>query len=295
VFDHDGLMPLNLARDKVVGQIPFGDELLKDVLDDVIVTAVLDCPDCCDVRWMLGNHLANQFHTVSYYEDWIYSAWAATSSGIMPAVGAIFQDRSNLLSIRLTADLSSTSKSERKINLPDGIVLVTRNVPSMGGDGFKNKRIFRFLAGVDPFNADGYSSGSFVLFPKLKIDLLKRLNPGRVLRRSLERLVEQKAFPDWSSRGETSTEVLAQIKEFLDLNQGYFANNHAYIEVVRLEEDVRLEIISSIQGRWEELVGGTLPFDSKARKKVLENVARHLPARFELISEEIRVRNAKKK
>lgn len=101
VFDRDGRLPVNLQRTGLQGQLPFTNDLLTSIAEDVCAHAFVDAPADCEDPWFGGAYEGFAPHVENvYYPDW--SRWLIGRDGFVlnePSLLANFAPRTILVAL----------------------------------------------------------------------------------------------------------------------------------------------------------------------------------------------------
>jgi hypothetical protein len=82
VFGRDGLLPVNLQRTGLQGPLPFQEELLRSISEDLVAHALVDAPDTCENQWFDGGY-EGFARRASYTSDSDWGKWLIGRDGFV--------------------------------------------------------------------------------------------------------------------------------------------------------------------------------------------------------------------
>ena len=87
VFDKDGYLPVDLKRTSLqANQLPFREELLQSITEDLIAHALVDMPDGCQGEWLDGKYegfIGARPHQYYASESVRWTRWFIGSEGFI--------------------------------------------------------------------------------------------------------------------------------------------------------------------------------------------------------------------
>ncbi len=179
VFDRDGRLPVNLARDSLSSSLPFTQELYLDVFDDVIAHALVNA--AAIPRLNVG-HWTHVSRIVGGYWDRVRSGiWFLSSTGFSPALCSLSSWRGGYTLVRLTIG-TSYSDSE-SVECDDGQIVLIENATDISAVSVKMKGIFRAACERVVDSSQDYlvkciGRPTGLLVSDASLDTIRGLSPG---------------------------------------------------------------------------------------------------------------------
>lgn len=120
VFDREGSLPVNLQRNGLQAPIPFENELLASICDDLIAHTMIEAPTRCNSEWFKGSYEG----FFRYYEDW--PAWLISQNGFVLNEARLvieFEPRFIVIAIGGEADLAPRGEEVQSVLGADGLLV----------------------------------------------------------------------------------------------------------------------------------------------------------------------------
>jgi hypothetical protein len=295
VFDKDGLLPVNLERKSLQGALPFKEDLIRSIADDLLVFGLLEAPDQPFDGWF-HKGVYEGFRDGSFYAgynqiDW--SRWLITKDGFMLNARSLvqeFQAEDVISIIGGPMDNSSCVKTFRTW-LPATAVIASY-LPTVHND--LNPRIKGIFAEamsgrIYPPSVSMATYSTYV--PQILIDKIARMHPGKNVSRLLKSLNESPSENGW--RGFPAGALGKEARFSKVALATIDPDNPAIVcaGALRISETLIEDIIGK---RWIELLGtAVIPFRESDRQKLVEKVRQYLPTLVQ-IREEIAAKKRKK-
>ncbi|WP_439408463.1 ATP-binding protein [Bradyrhizobium sp. DASA03076] len=265
VFDREGSLPVNLERNGLQGPIPFKNELLSSISDDLLAHALVEAPSRCSSEWFAGRYEGFRCDP----ENW--SPWLIGRDGfLLNEMGLVanFKPKTIVLALGGQRDLSPWAEQiQSKLGAHDLIVFLQPeafdySVPRVKG------LLIEALGGY--LRAPSWLIGSLraTYVPSRVIEMVGRLRPGKVVTRTLGRLEKIADQNGWKCVQHASDQSSDLHDQIISLTAD---KDHPVIfSVFNVEIDSETEE-SSLSRRWLEVAGTSLvPFDVISRRR-LEN------------------------
>jgi hypothetical protein len=262
-------LPVNLQRDGLQEPIPFEEELLVSVCDDLIAHAFVEAPNHCNSGWLRGIYEG----FVRHYEEW--PAWLIGREGFVLNEGLLvaeFNPRFLVVALGGDADLANWGVKIQRALGPDGLMVMVR--PNVLSD--TNPRIKGLF--IDSMNGHVGQPGwlltdEFATYiPSSLIDKVKKLKPGRVVSKALNRL---EPFPQ--NNGWRRIESAPIVHEALDeaiTSLSTDPKNPIIFFVLQIEIGTEYGCSPPLAKRWMEVLRTPMvPFSAKNRKLLEDRVS----------------------
>jgi hypothetical protein len=198
VFDRDGLLPVNLQRTSLQGKLPFREELLRSVGEDLVAHALAEAPDHCEAPWFDGAY--EGFFLRSRYTlhtDW--AKWLIGRDGFVlnePYLIATFRPRVLLVAIGGQAGYVDWGEKLRAFLPPD--VLVASFLPGiLSHTNPRIKGMFRSAVEGSIYPSGAKPTRYATYIPNALIEKIKTLRPGRHIARYLAQLDASDEQNEW--------------------------------------------------------------------------------------------------
>jgi hypothetical protein len=285
VFDRDGRLPVNLQRTGLQDSLPFKDELLASMAEDICAHALTEAPAVCDERWFNGQYegFARQTENV-YHPEW--ARWLIARTGFVlnePNLLASFRPRTILVAIGGRPGYQGWGEAIRR-QLPDDTLIVSA-LPHVFSD--TNPRIKGLVRrAIDgsvgsPRGIKGSTTTAYV--PKTLVGKMKELRPGKEVQVYLETLEASKVRNGWvrtEIHANTSRAALDHAITGLTVDK----ENPVLFYLVDVKELTGSDISRPLTNRWMEICGTpVVPFDQKERirleHKATNQISKVLQAR----------------
>jgi hypothetical protein len=272
VFDREGSLPVNLQRNDLQAPIPFRDELLSSVCDDLIAHALIEGPNQCNSEWFRGAYEGFSYR----HEDW--PTWLIGRDGFILNEGflaAEFNPRFLVVALGGEASLSDWGSKVQRVLGANGLLLVIK--PNILSD--TNPRIKGLF--LDALN--GYlgqpswvRSQNFVTYiPRSLIDKIKGLKPGRVVSKALTYLDAVSGDNGWKRVQSLPLVPPALDKAITSLSID--PENPVVFCVLFIEIDKEGGGSPPLATRWMEVLGTpTIPFSPKRRQPLEAHATKHV-------------------
>jgi molecular chaperone HtpG len=278
IFDKDGNLPVNLQRTGLQAPIPIVDELLKSVSEDVLAYALTEAPNTCESRWFDGEY--EGFERRNYYaspfgphqRDW--PKWLVGRDGFVlnePNLIAAFQPKLFLLVMGGNPDYRPWGEILRQ-SLPAD-ALMGLYFPGLFND--TNPRIKGLLQsamkGLFDFpDTKPIAYTAFVCHEM--IEKVKRLSPGREVRKDLSRIEASKGNIHWkywpASSGLSSS--LIDVITSLPVD----AQEPVIIYAIQIDSWETSQGCKILADHWMKILDTSLiPFDAERRRALEDRAA----------------------
>jgi molecular chaperone HtpG len=272
VFDREGSLPVNLQRNGLQAEIPFRDELLASICDDLIAHAIVTAPARCNSDWFRGRYEGFS----RYYEDW--PAWLITRDGFVLNEGLLLSELNpSLLVVALggKADLADWGeKIQEVLGAEDLFSAIKPNILDDTNPRIKGLFLESTNGGVSQPNwARVQKFATYV--PQPLIEKVKRLRPGRAVSRALTRL---DALPE--KNGWKRLERFPFVPQALDetiISLSSDPQNPTIFCVLSIKVDKKGSCNPPLANRWMEVLRRpTIPLRMNLRRGLEAHAATHI-------------------
>ncbi|WP_198172819.1 ATP-binding protein [Bradyrhizobium sp. AT1] len=203
VFDRDGLLPVNLQRTALrTRQLPFEEDLIRSVTDDLIAHALIEAPERCTSDWLSGKYEGFK-KGVRSWRAW--PTWVLTKDGFLlgnaPLIEAL-SPRILLLAVGGAAAYQGWADEVRAHTTKDGLIAAIEagvfHQDRMGVSTGVKGTFTQVMNGF--FFFDGFQlRHSATLIPTVLAERIGQLRPGKALRRDLAKIGKATIIDGWAS------------------------------------------------------------------------------------------------
>lgn len=267
VFDKGGLLPVNLQRDGLQGKLPFLDDLLSSIIEDVVAHAIAEAPDQLSF-WFDGRYegFSHRNSQRTYFDDW--SRWVISKDKFVLNESGIIEDFNPEFIVSIIGGPAGGLGlgDQLRLILPER-VLIASYMPGIFHDN--NVRIKGTFSDAlrGRLSLPGVIFDTFTTYvPESLLSHIKTLRPGKQVRADLRHVLKSESIGDWRIVGTGDRQ--GWIEKIL---QTTTASEHSpcivcISRVARYDSSAHNEIIKS---KWNYLLKGkAIPLDLSSRKKI---------------------------
>ena len=259
VFDRDGLLPVNLQRTGLQGPLPFQEELLRSISEDLVAHALVDA------RWGLrGLRASSQLHERS---DW--GKWLIGRDGfVLNELDLLRKLAPRLLLVIIGGSADKEPWGEMIRSALPADALIASYIPHVFADSNPRvKGIFQaaIRGWLHPRDVKIKASNSFI--PDDLVAKIKTLRPGKQVVADLSRLEELPSRNQWRQIGpeiglsSALTEAISSVSTRAQSPIAFCA--------LQVEDWSSEERISPVAERWLEIIPTPLvPFSTRLRTEL---------------------------
>lgn len=296
VFDKDGLLPVNLQRTGLQSKrIPFQDELIKSIVDDIMSYALVSAPASCAGDWLSGKH--KSFPGDSYREQRSneFARWCVCKDGFVLYDDYLLREFAPKVVVLSIGGQTGFNKWGDKLRsaLPEDGIIVSHLA---GRIGKRIKGTFRAAMDHGYCNLLGArAKGWKVYVPKCVETLILKRNPALSLQSKLSELSSVRESKLWSSvsRGKAIPHFTALTSAILELEIDQ--SNPMILCVFSVDGWARPSGSEAVAERWMEILGSpVIPFDPECRKGLEVRASQHLETYLRLNREELALKKGVK-
>jgi signal transduction histidine kinase len=272
VFDRDGRLPVNLQRTGLQGDLPFEDELLRSISEDILAHAITEAPKTYQAQWFDG--IYEGFHRDHYFTS-IYSGswprWLIGRDGFIlgvPQLIAAFQPQLIVMAFGGKQNRQIWGEKLRR-RLPPNVLLAPQYPEIFSDNNPRIKGIFQRSIHGRLFPDEIQFANQQVFVPQKLVEKIKTLRPGRQVSSDLEQLVTFEQGR-WKAIGEGKRipwlETMVSSLPIETEHPMMFCAVHVNSFEISESEN-------PLAKRWIEIAGTPLvPFDTQKRKKLEAHV-----------------------
>jgi hypothetical protein len=278
VFDKDGQLPVNLQRTGLQAKLPFQEDLLRSISEDILAYGMIEAPNGCESGWFQGRY--EGFGSRSYYSSPFFPSaddspkWLIGREGFVlnePSLVRALGTKLVLLAVGGAADCADWGEKLRR-ELPSNALIALYSPGIFGDTNPRIKGVFRsIIRGLIHF-PDATPVGHVTYVPHVLIEKIKKLNPGKDVLKDLGRLETSRGPVDWKycERGLSLTTSLSEALTSLTCDT---ENPVVFCAMQVSDWDVKASC-SPLSDRWLEILGTPLiPFDAAKRASLEPHVA----------------------
>jgi molecular chaperone HtpG len=295
LFDKDGYLPVNLQRTGLQGPLPFGNELLRSIVEDLLAHALVEAPTNSESAWFDG-----AYEGFENYNFWPY--WLIGHKGFIfnePLLLRRFSPRELVVVSGGAVDCKPWGERLRSA-LPTN-ALMTRNSANFFFDpGFNTKGLFRSILSGIHCPAGARPSGHTTFVPSVLIEKIKALRPGRQISTAIAKLDASEMRNGWKSlRSRFSADSgLVDTITSIPVDE----RNPVIFSILKLEKWDEPKSPWSSPGsgeplteRWMELINTPMiPFEAEERVEIEKYAATKLGKLLELRRQVVLEKSRKK-
>jgi hypothetical protein len=263
VFDREGSLPVNLERDGLQSAIPFRDELLSSVSDDLLAHALLESPNRCSSEWFAGKYEGFARH----YESW--PPWLIGRNGfLLNEMGLVAKLEPQFIVVALGGrpDLSPWAEELQSV-LGENDLLVSVQPGAFDDTVPRIKGLLMEALNGDlrfPTWLAAHEYATYV--PSSVLGKVRRLRPGKLVTRALARLEKISDQNGWKYIEYASARPQKLHDKILSLSTDEDHPIIFSILKVGIDQDKKA---SPLSHRWLEVAGTPLvPFSEKLRRQL---------------------------
>jgi molecular chaperone HtpG len=300
VFDKDGQLPVNLQRTGLQGKLPFKEDLLAKIGEDILAHGIVEAPNGCESRWFQGEY--EGFGTRSYYaspffpgaDDW--PKWLVGREGFIlnePSLARAFGASLVLLAVGGDADCLGWGEKVRRELPPDGLIALY--CPRIFADtNPRIKGLFRSLIRGIIQLPDATPVGHATYVPRVLLDKIKTLNPGKQVLRDVERIDPSRGQFNWACY-EQGLSLNGPLNDAL-VSLTCDTENPVVFCAMQIADWNVTDSCEPLSNRWLEISNNPLiPFDVSKRSALEHNVTDKIGKLLKVRREAVDIRQKKAK
>jgi molecular chaperone HtpG len=275
VYDREGLLPVNLQRDKInFAHITFTEDLWRSVTDNLVAYALVNGPSSLEADFFAK---FKEGLEVSSYSNEVGSAWVASAEGFMLRhhnLISAFEPDHAFISVGGQRGFEGWGEECRQTADPKTLIR-QENSDGLRGNGYRRKGVLLWwLQQLREKSSSKYSSGK-IFIPKNIFESVLSLNPGKELSkqmRSLEGYHKELGIHAFSDSDFDNSKIVKMIKDAElkgDADRIHVLKSCIYVEAnFKKNPKEKPDIVSD---RWLEVLGQpTIPFDPIKRSDIIE-------------------------
>jgi hypothetical protein len=269
VFDKDGKLPVNLQRTGLRGPLPFVDDLLRSIAEDLLAYALIEAPDTCEVPWFDGTYegfFTTPYQQSIYQSDW--DRWLVGREGFVlntPPLAKMCQPKRIVTIIGGGPHRQIWGEALRRA-LPNDTLFVSQLHDVFSDDNPKIKGVFQSAIWgrrFDHFTLTDHRT----YIPQILIDKIKTLRPGRQVANDLALIEEAPRKGDWSIAG------IGESAPWLEgiLSSLPFENTSMILSIGGVDFSEHSGALQPLADRWMEVAATPIvPFEIQKRKALVK-------------------------
>jgi molecular chaperone HtpG len=288
VFDKDGKLPVNLQRTGLRGPLPFVDDLLRSIAEDLLAYALIEAPDTCEVPWFDGTYegfFTTPYQQSIYQSDW--DRWLVGREGFVlntPPLAKMCQPKRIVTIIGGGPHRQIWGEALRRA-LPNDTLFVSQLHDVFSDDNPKIKGVFQSAIWgrrFDHFTLTDHRT----YIPQILIDKIKTLRPGRQVANDLALIEEAPRKGDWSIAG------IGESAPWLEgiLSSLPFENTSMILSIGGVDFSEHSGALQPLADRWMEVAATPIvPFEIQKRKALVKLAERTIGPLLQLRREKMEI------
>jgi len=269
IFDKNGLLPVNLQRtDLQSSRLPFHEDLVTNITDDLIAYALTDAPEKIEGDWFDGKYEGFSSRTTALYGQDQWARWLIGRDGFVlndPGLLRLSNAKIIIVAIGGPAGYQEWGEDLRKTLPAD--VLVASYVPDCLGDSNPRiKGLFQDILYRHFYFAGAQLDSYLSIIPSTLLDKVKLLKPGRRVARDLKLVDQIQGKRRWKTvhGGSSPPAFLEEALTSISVND---RNPTAFCAIV--VKDWETNELGVSASRWMKVLQTPfIPFNKRSRKKL---------------------------
>ena len=263
VFDRDGRLPVNLQRNGLQDALPFKDDLLRSIAEDLVAHALIEAPNDWETRWFRGEYEGFDSLT-NYFEGW--SRWLVGRDGFVlnePKLLVTFGPEFLLVILGGYQNDELWRDIVRPL-LPPNVLIASAFRGHFSDANPRIKGTFQSAIRGQILPAGAKSERNATYVPPSVIEKIRTLRPGRSVSNDLMQIDAL----EWENDGKIVRQNLNPPPWFFEVAPALSAgeNNLSVISIFEVNDWDTKNSCHPIADRWLEILGSPLiPFDASRR------------------------------